>query len=755
MKTGGGDALEILYCRERIDLGVDVVLDDFNVERYPGKEEVRNYISTVRFKKPDGSLTDAETVASNDPAEFGAWWFFQSTWDPPQMSYTGLGVGNRNGLLIMLLGSILVALGTSYAFYVKPVLIRNHKRRIEEKRAAQAPAAPAMGGVVGGLLLMALFTGCSGGSSSGDVRMSVSRDFAGGLDLERFRLLAVQEKGRVKTVDSLARETLKYVNAKAIRKADPVLLYLDMLFSPEYYFRANIISIRKKHIRRDLIQGIRARIPAPRRQGAISDAELERIMDTGLVSPQFLLNDVVRSQLSVMSRDLLRTDKEVQALHYAVHYASPETLTAALKVIPPPQGDPIDPWFPLGGAGAMPKDAAHAGVIPKDGNGKSGLGVPGLDPAKEKELTAAFEGLRAAWGQQDAESAQKSIDQLSSVLPTVKPEYYPNDTRLGIEHWYYRNQKLTEAWYVYLLGAAFLLMAIVFQFTWARRVGYVLFFAGFAAHTTAIGLRWYLAGRIPNSNMYEATIASAWFGCVVAIVIEIMLRKRDYKLRAVPAFCGAVAAMLALMIGNLLPAQIPATFSGDIATVAPLLDRTVWLYIHTNLIIASYALIFFGGVTALLYMVVRCGYEVALTVNRFPGLKAIWLGGTGDVPARGGAASIILSGGPKHDMEKAGLSTALDGATMIFMELGFLSLWVGTILGAWWADQSWGRPWGWDPKEVFALNTWIIFLILIHVRLKTKDKALWTALLAIAGCAAMLFNWIGVNFWIVGLHSYA
>ena len=92
---------------------------------------------------------------------------------------------------------------------------------------------------------------------------------------------------------------------------------------------------------------------------------------------------------------------------------------------------------------------------------------------------------------------------------------------------------------------------------------------------------------------------------------------------------------------------------------------------------------------------------------------------------------------------------------MIFMEFSFITLWTGIILGAVWADVSWGRPWGWDPKEVFALNTWLIFLILVHVRLKVADKALWTALLAVAGFAAMLFNWIVVNFVITGLHSYA
>ena len=105
--------------------------------------------------------------------------------------------------------------------------------------------------------------------------------------------------------------------------------------------------------------------------------------------------------------------------------------------------------------------------------------------------------------------------------------------------------------------------------------------------------------------------------------------------------------------------------------------------------------------------------------------------------------------------EKPTAGQVFDGATMVLVELSFIMLWTGLVMGAIWADHSWGRPWGWDPKEVFALNTFIIFLVLIHVRLKVRDKAFWTAILAVVGFEVMMFNWIVVNFVISGLHSYA
>jgi ABC-type transport system involved in cytochrome c biogenesis permease subunit len=126
--------------------------------------------------------------------------------------------------------------------------------------------------------------------------------------------------------------------------------------------------------------------------------------------------------------------------------------------------------------------------------------------------------------------------------------------------------------------------------------------------------------------------------------------------------------------------------------------------------------------------------------------------------ASGGASALMMSGAGGSNFlrqERPSATQVFDGATMVLVELSFIMLWTGLVMGAIWADHSWGRPWGWDPKEVFALNTFIIFLILIHVRLKVKDKAFWTAVLAVFGFEVMMFNWIVVNFVITGLHSYA
>jgi ABC-type transport system involved in cytochrome c biogenesis permease subunit len=92
---------------------------------------------------------------------------------------------------------------------------------------------------------------------------------------------------------------------------------------------------------------------------------------------------------------------------------------------------------------------------------------------------------------------------------------------------------------------------------------------------------------------------------------------------------------------------------------------------------------------------------------------------------------------------------------MVVLQMATWFLGIGIICGAVWADHSWGRPWGWDPKETFALVTWIVYLLIVHIRFVTKSKADWSAWLAVAGFGVMMFNWIGVNFFLKGLHSYA
>jgi len=399
------------------------------------------------------------------------------------------------------------------------------------------------------------------------------------------------------------------------------------------------------------------------------------------------------------------------------------------------------------------------------------------------------------------------IAALAELLPKISAHLYPTEGRLAMESWYFRYQSMTWVWLIYLASVMPLLMSIIYKWDRARTIGMVLFVLAFSAHTASVAIRWYISGRWPNSNMFEAVTTSAWFGGVAAMILERLTRRTPF--RNVFALGSAMMSMAALMAAYYLPAQLDSAINNKMAAL-----NDVWLYIHTNMIIWSYAVIGLACVPALLllrhrwclawdqgaipklrllilplaigilnftaylllmHMIDHAGYGLSgkslfgvtgafwgslmiMLIEALGARSRVLSGGAVERSATGGASSLILgqsTGSSFLRQEKPTAGQVFDGATMVLVELSFIMLWTGLVMGAIWADHSWGRPWGWDPKEVFALNTFIIFLVLIHVRLKVRDKAFWTAILAVIGFEVMMFNWIVVNFVISGLHSYA
>jgi cytochrome c-type biogenesis protein CcsB len=236
--------------------------------------------------------------------------------------------------------------------------------------------------------------------------------------------------------------------------------------------------------------------------------------------------------------------------------------------------------------------------------------------------------------------------------------------------------------------------------------------------------------------MFEAVTTAAWMGGLFGILMECLVRRTSMKY--VFSLGAAMAAMVALLAVRLYPLEL----NPHISNKMPVL-HDIWLYIHVNFIIFSYCLIFVAAVSASIYLIRRL-------IQKCNGTD-----GTNDYARAGGAATLVEVRSGNKQALSTNMGSVLDGATMVLVELAFILLWTGIAMGAIWADHSWGRPWGWDPKEVFALNTFLIFVLLIHTRMKVKDKGLWTAWFALIGCAVMLFNWIIINFTISGLHSYA
>ena len=230
-----------------------------------------------------------------------------------------------------------------------------------------------------------------------------------------------------------------------------------------------------------------------------------------------------------------------------------------------------------------------------------------------------------------------------------------------------------------------------------------------ALGVSGLVLRSVALNHAPYSNLFEFSMA---FG--IAIVLLYALFE--------PRFGTRIAGAFVLPTACALYASALAFPSEGQGVLTPALQSPTLLTIHVALMILSYAVlaVAFGG--AVLHLVQGWPASAAERGGRFPFLPSA---------------------------ERADL------ITYRAVLAGFPLLAAGIALGAFWANDAWGRYWGWDPKETAALATWLIFAVYIHSRGLRQLRGARSAWIVVAGFAAVLFTYFGVNLWISGLHSYA
>ena len=220
--------------------------------------------------------------------------------------------------------------------------------------------------------------------------------------------------------------------------------------------------------------------------------------------------------------------------------------------------------------------------------------------------------------------------------------------------------------------------------------------------TWGIGTRWAIAGRIPASNMFESLLFLAWGVGLFAVVALAALRNRLVVLNA-----NAMAA-LTMALTDLLP------IDGFIHPVPPVLAGTPWLAIHVPIIMVSYSVLALGVVVA-----------------------HMQIGFTMFAPRR------------------AELIHRMNDLLYWYILVGSILLIAGILTGSIWAASSWGRYWGWDPKEVWSLVAFLAYMAILHGRFDRFIGEFGVAAISIIAFQTILMTYLGVNFVLTtGLHSY-
>lgn len=792
--TVGGRDYKFTFGRALRRLPGPVTLERLQTDFYPGRNRASGWRSYFRFIDPDTRQPMHTSCWLNNTAKIGDWHLFQATASRDHEAWTGLGVGNRRGVMPMLAGCVLISLGLVYAFTVKPMIIRRMKRKALEEAAGRngeatfGPPRPKPGvlsGAAPAWLAAFLTTLIAGSTAVATPNQTDDADslkaIASQIDTQTLGAIVVQYNARFSSLEAWARDHTERVAGAGNRLMGlpPSVAAVEMMFNSSAYADAPLIYVKDRGLRMHLTSS----------KSGLDDDTRKRILRHGLVSRAFLDKPEIREILIELSGDT-RLKRPMDQITSAM--AAFERFGEDLMVVPPPGAEIDKPWHRIDDLiGNLPPTSR----LPRNANAAP---VPGVSAEQAEAALTIYRDFAKAWLDRDVAGINSSLDKLQKSLAAFSPQHYPTSTQRVWEVRYYRWRLVWWSWSSYILAFFIAIFATATRYRWARRLTLVVLAAAILLHAGDIALRWYVVGRIPVANMYEAVVSSTFVGAVLGYVLELVTAKRVFALAT--GFLG--------MFTLALPELNVLGVSNSITTMAPILDD-IMLRIHTVLIISSYAVITLGFAVSNCYLVVAVRRDRAVPAIIALALELLAIAGTAGyyawiAPSMLASVAIVsttlvliglvlrglrllpnLSPPPLLSLAAASaaaapadartlgsgaigatsVSSQREGRVDLFREfdrsqcmliyIANVALFVGIVLGAVWADYSWGRPWGWDPKEVFALNTWLVYAILIHARFVTKDRALWTAILSIGGFAVMQFNWWVVNFYIVGLHSYA
>ena len=249
--------------------------------------------------------------------------------------------------------------------------------------------------------------------------------------------------------------------------------------------------------------------------------------------------------------------------------------------------------------------------------------------------------------------------------------------------------------------------------------------------------RWVVAGYFPLSNLYESLLFLTWTLLTVYLYIEIKTNSR---------LIGAVLLPITLFINGFAN----LTLSPEMQKSSPLVPalQSNWLMLHVSMMLLSYGTLIIGSLLSILFLVISKNEEVDLQLEQKSTLPLY------NVMLEYYETKLISSSNITSKLGKLKLLQSLDNWSYRIIGLGFPFLTIGIISGGVWANEAWGSYWSWDPKETWALITWLVFATYLHARITKGWEGNRTAMLGGLGFFVIWICYLGVNFLGKGLHSY-
>ncbi len=407
---------------------------------------------------------------------------------------------------------------------------------------------------------------------------------------------------------------------------------------------------------------------------------------------QYKLKDYVREAFGMDQKDRGTFEKAIIKLDERVNIVSMVFSNRMMRLFPV-KGDPNNTWI-----------STNDAVKKRNQTGE--------DTFDNRYFIAYGYAVDEAIKSGDWSLANELLGELTKYQKKHGSAVYPGDKKINFEVLLNKMNVFNRLGAVYgLMGLLFLLLFFASVFierlnkSKFEKIAFYLLLLAFLFHTVGLGIRWYVSGRAPWSNGYESMIYIAW----TTILAGLFFARKSLGGLAATAILSATILLVA-MLSYLDP---------EITPLVPVL-KSYWLTIHVSLEAGSYGFLMLGAILGVLNMIL-----------------------------------MVFAGQKKKDyIYKKIKELSYISEMTLFGGLFMVS--VGTYLGGIWANESWGRYWGWDAKETWALVTVLVYAFILHMRFIPGIRGLFAYNFAtLFGFASVIMTYYGVNYYLSGLHSYA
>ena len=637
--------------------GEAIKLIKFELERYPGSQSPSSYSSDVEVLSDAGEILAKYKIYMNHPLNLQGFKLFQSSYDADEQG-TVLEVNRDPGKIPTYIGYFLLCVGVIGNFFTKNSRFLKLINFIKNSRFSFVAAFIALSFL---------------NFNANEILKTFAANTAAHANGEFAKLLVQDYAGRIKPLSTEAGEIVNKISGTdSLYGLSAEQIVLGMNLNPALWQEIKIVKIKNGEIKKMLnLSGDYASF----RDAFDANGEYK------LAAQVEAANEKPLSKRGTLDNDLIKFDERLNIAYL--------TFKGTFFKFIPAANDPQNAWL-------SPNDAFNDERVALEA---------------KNMLNDYLMGLQEGIADNDWSKADSAIAALRNYQRTASAEILPSVSRVDAEVFYNRASVFKKLVYFYwILGFGALLLGLASVFLSRRilpleRAILTAFVLGFAVHTAALALRWYVSGHAPWSDSYESMIYIGWSGALAGMIF---FRRSLLALAAAALLAGIVMLVAHMSFVN-----------PQITNLVPVL-KSYWLSIHVSVITASYGFLGLGCVLGLIAL----------------GLMAF----------KNKANETRLN-------EQIRYIAAIDEASLI---IGICLLTLGNFFGGIWANESWGRYWGWDSKETWSYVSILVYAIALHLRFIPKLNSLYVFLIAsVFSYASIAMTYFGVNFYLTGMHSYA